>query len=237
MWLLSPSWMGCPVAVGTAVKAGAGTATMGCSQPQTYQGGRGTDRNKDNTTAEEDDPSLPSPRVPGLCAPSAGTRGWQRGSTRRVPSPLSCWHSGWAPSPAPPRACHQHPAPRMGSGSCSLPGGEGIWAQGSHGSSPVHTLLPRMSRESPEPSPVHAHSTCTPSLPPQQPHPPFYPQIPELFWKKHPHPSGSKVCNPVCWVLPVSTWCPGEHSAPWAAGEPPLMWHSALGHVQHLAMA
>lgn len=91
-----------------------------------------------------------------------------------------------------------------------------------------------MSQETPEPSPLHAHSTCThPSLPPQHSHPPFYPQIPEFFWKKPPCSSGSEVCNPVCWVLPVSTWSRGEHSA----GELALIRHSALGQMQHLAMA
>lgn len=141
------------------------------------------------------------------------------------------------PLPSPAMGLPAAPSTRDGEWKLHPARGEGILAQGSHGSIPVHTLVPRMSPESSEPFPLHAHSACTPSLPPQQQHPPFYPRIPEFFWKKHPCPSGSEVCNPVCWVLPVSTCCPGEHSAPSAAGELALIWHSALGLVQHLAMA
>lgn len=117
---------GCPIAGGDSSE-GWGWDSHNGLKPKTHRDGRGTDRDKDNTLAKELVPSLPSLRAPGPCAPSAGTRGWQWGSTRRVPSPQSCWHSGWASSPAPPQACHQHPAPQMGSGNCSLPGGEGIW--------------------------------------------------------------------------------------------------------------
>lgn len=82
--------------------------------------------------------SLPSLQSPGMCAPSPGTRGRQRGSTRHVPSPLSCWRSGWVRSPAPRRVSRHHPVLRQGSGNCTLPQGEGLSAQGGRGSIPEH---------------------------------------------------------------------------------------------------
>lgn len=163
-----------PITAGDSSEGWVGTAT-----PKSHQGGRGTCRH--NSRAEEHGPSLPCPRVPGLCAPAAGTRGWHWGSTGRVPPPLSCWHSGWAPSPAPPRACHQCPAPWMGSGNCTLPGGEGYghraamaasqrtqWCQGC----PQRALsLPPSMHTAHAPLPCHPSNHTLP-----------FTQIPEHFW-------------------------------------------------------
>lgn len=139
---------GCPIAggqLGPPVKAGVGAATLRCqSQPDPpHKGGRGTSKGEDTTMVEERAPSLPSLQSPGTCAPSPGTRGRQRGSTRRVPSPPSCWRSGWACSPAPRRVCRRHPALQRGSGNCTLPRGEGLSARGGCGSIPGHTQVLR----------------------------------------------------------------------------------------------
>lgn len=52
-----------------------------------------------------------------------------------------------------------------------------------------------------------------------------------------PMPTAPRVCEPCFWALPVSTWSCGKQPAPSAACELALIRHSALGHVQHLAMA
>ena len=175
-------------------------------QKQGQHHGRGMSGGEDNAMAEERALSLPSPQHPAPRAPSPGTRGRPRGSTRRAPSPLSHRRSGWARSPTPTPACRHHPAPRRGSGKCTLPGGEGLLAamaasqhtHGRQGKSPP----------SPEPSP--------PPLSPQHSHLPLYPPIMEIFWQKRPRPSARWLKA----LLPGESGVTGQHMVPRGAAGP-----------------